>query len=141
MSRSLLEKQDLLRLDFSECKAPEALYRKIMAYGKKLPPYPSELKKADNLVEGCQSVMYLSAHFEEGKLFFYAASDALISAGLAAILIDLYSGETPETILLNPPSFLDKIGIPQSLTPGRANGLASLYLKMKQCALNCLITK
>lgn len=110
-----------------------------MEWGKQLPSFQAEWKVEKNLVPGCQSVMYLHAAFKEGKIYFAAASDALISAGLAAIMIEAYSGLEPEAILKTPPTFLDELGIPASLTPGRANGLASLFLKMKQEALSFLL--
>ncbi len=112
-----------------------------MAWGKKLAPFDPAWKTEENRVMGCQSVMYLYNRLEGSRVFFYAASDALISAGLAALLIDVYSGEPAETILLSPPQFLEDLGIPSVLTPGRANGLASLYLKMKQEALRHLVGK
>ena len=72
---------------------------------------------------------------------FEAEADALISAGLAALLTQVYSGETPETILKCPPTYLDEIGISASLTPNRANGLYSIHLRMKQEALKLLMKK
>jgi len=83
--------------------------------------------------------MYLSAKLENGQIIFEADSDALISRGLAVILLLVYSGETAEAILKCPPTFLDELGIAGSLTPGRANGLFSLHLKMKQEALRLLL--
>ncbi len=117
----------------------EQVYQQIMLFGKQLPPFDPEWKKEENLVPGCQSIMYLHASLKEGRLYFAAHSEALISAGLAAILISVYDGETPETILKAEPTFLEELNIPGSLTPGRANGLASLWLKMKQAALKALI--
>ncbi len=124
-----------IKNDFAACPDREALYRKIIAWGKKLPPFDPEWKVESNLVPGCQSLMYLHTRFEEGKLYFAAHSDALISAGLASLLISFYNESTPEEILVNPPTFLKEYGIVSSLTPGRANGLASLYLRIKQSAL------
>ena len=128
-----------IKESFSTCTSNEKIYRKIMEWGKQLPPFQSEWKIEANLVPGCQSVMYLHATVEERKVYFAAASDALISKGLAAILIEAYSGQTPEVILKTPPLFLDELGIPASLTLGRANGLASLYFKMKQEALRACL--
>ncbi len=128
-----------LKESFSSCTSSEEIYQKIMEWGKKLPPFQLEWKVEKNRVPGCQSVMHLHATFKEGKVYFAAASDALISAGLAAIMIEAYSGLEPEAILKTPPTFLDELGIPASLTPGRANGLASLFLKMKQEALRFLL--
>ena len=76
--------------------------------------------------------MYLYTNSSEGKIVFQGSSDALISQGLAALLIRIYSGESPETILKCPPNFLEELGIPASLSPNRANGLYSLHLRMKQ---------
>lgn len=138
-SHKPLHKSKLLVAHFSSLPSREALYGEIMAWGKKLSPFDPAWKTEENRVAGCQSVMYLYSHLEGPQVIFYAASDALISAGLAALLIEVYSGEPAETILLSPPQFLEDLGIPSVLTPGRANGLASLYLKMKQEALRHLV--
>lgn len=133
-------KAEALVSHFSSLPSREALYGEIMSWGKKLSPFDPAWKTEENRVAGCQSVMYLYSHLEGSQVFFYAASDALISAGLAALLIEVYSGQPAETILLSPPQFLEDMGIPSVLTPGRANGLASLYLKMKQQALHHLVS-
>lgn len=135
----MLRKIEALKLQFALLNSREALYQQIMEWGKRLPPFNPAWKMEENRVAGCQSTMYLYAHFENSKLYFYADSDALISAGLASLLIAAYSGEPAETILLTPPTFLEELGIPSALTPGRANGLASLYLKMKQDAVRFLL--
>lgn len=126
---------------FVSCSTSEQIYQKIISWGKQLPPFKEEWKSEANRVIGCQSVMYLNAELKDDRIFFSAASDALISAGLAAILIEAYNGMSPEAVLKTPPTFLEKLGISASLTPGRANGLASLFLKMKQEALHFLIQK
>ncbi|MBI3900710.1 MAG: SufE family protein [Chlamydiia bacterium] len=128
-----------LKALFSALPSREALYQKIMELGKDLPPFQEAWKTEANRVIGCQSLMYLHSELREGKVYFYAASDALISAGLAALLLAVYSEEPPESILVCPPQFLEELGIPSALTPGRANGLSSLYLKMKQEALSFLL--
>lgn len=137
----LQNKQDELKKIFSSSTSREVLYQQIMNFGKKLPPFEESWKTQENLVLGCQSVMYLKTIYEEGKLTFFVASDALISAGLASLLLFVYSDETPETVLTSPPNFLEEMGIIESLTPGRANGLASLYFKMKQEAVKYLSSK
>lgn len=124
-----------LKRKFENLSSKEALYQKIMEWGKKLAPYDPAWVDEKHRVVGCQSVMYLHSTCEQGKMCFYAKSDALISAGLAALLLEVYNGESPETLLTAAPTFLDEIGIPSALTPGRANGLASLHLKMQQEAL------
>jgi cysteine desulfuration protein SufE len=135
----IVTKIERLKSQFASLPSREALYQKIMEWGKQLPPFREELKIEKNRVMGCQSVMYLYSYSEKGRVYFGASSDALISAGLAALLIEIYSGEPPDTILITPPTFLEEIGIPAALSPGRVNGLASLYLKMKQEALSYLL--
>ena len=92
-------------------------------------------KTNENLVPGCQSRFYLRSWLDNGCVFFESEADALISAGLGILLIAVYNGEPPETILKCPPTYLEELGIRQTLTPGRANGLASVYLRIKQDAL------
>lgn len=130
----------LIKEKFSSLKTPEERYTLLIDLGRKLPPYPAELRTPDRIVSGCQSILYLSATLQDNKLFFSATSDALISAGLAALLIQAYSGSSPETILRNPPTFLQEIGIFASLSPNRSNGLAHIYLRMKQEALKTFLT-
>lgn len=124
-----------LREEFSLCKTKEELYQKIMSFGQKLPPFKSEWKLEENRVIGCQSLMYLHSEYKEGRLFFYADSDALISKGLASILVFVFSGQTPEEILKSSPAAFQELGIIDILTPGRANGFSSLYFRMKKEAL------
>ena len=135
----IINKIEALKNQFSSLGSREALYQKIMERSKRLPPFKEEWKQEANRVTGSQRVMYLYSISENGHVYFYYSSDALISSGLAAILIDIYSGEPPDSILLTPPAFLEELGIPSVLTPGRANGLASLYLKMKQEAVKYLL--
>jgi cysteine desulfuration protein SufE len=137
----MMHKIEALKLQFAALDSKEALYQKIMEWGKRLPPFDPAWKREKNLVPGCQSIMYLHTEYRAQNLHFYAQSDALISAGLASLLIQVYSGEPPETILITPPTFLEELGIPSALSPGRANGLASLFLKMKQEALHSLLPK
>ncbi len=85
--------------------------------------------------------MYLHSFLLEDKIFFEPESDALISSGLAALLTQVYSGETPEVVLKCPPTYLDELGISASLTPNRANGLYSIHLRMKQDALKMLVER
>lgn len=135
MFQSCMEKQQQIKNLFACCSSEEKKYEKIIELGKSLPPFPESDKTPQNFVKGCQSTMYLTSHLVNGKVFFTADSDALISAGLAAILLQVYNGETPETILKCPPSYLEDLGISASLTPNRANGLYSIHLRMKQDAL------
>lgn len=124
---------------FKNLQTPEEKYQKIIELGRKLPQIDPSLKIPENIVKGCQSTVYLSSEMINGKIYFYASSDALISAGLAALLILAYSGQSPETILQNKPTFLEDLQIYTSLSPGRSNGLANMYLRMQQEALKYLV--
>jgi len=139
--QSCLAKQAQAKQLFGSCATPEQKYIKIIELGRSLPQFCSSLKTDDRLVKGCQSRMYLSSSFSDGKVLFQLDSEALISAGLGALLLFVYNGETPEAILSCPPLFLEELEIHKSLSPSRSNGLASLLLRMKQEALNFLVTK
>ena len=136
-----LQRQESIKKQFSKLSSEEAKYEKIIELGRKNAHLDPLYKNEDTLVHGCQSQMYLHSYMADGKVFFEADSEALISAGLAALLILVYSGQTPETILTCPPTYLEELGISTSLTPSRANGLYGVHLKMKQLALKHLINK
>lgn len=135
MDRFALKEGELTKL-FSECTSTEERYHKIIELGKNAPPFPQAQKISSNLVPGCQSLLYLHSSVENGHILWQADSDALISKGLAQLLIYLYQEQTPEVVLKCPPLILTKLGIDTSLSPNRAQGLQSLYLKMKQRAIN-----
>jgi len=139
MSTTFNDKQKEIVNLFKACSSEDDKYKKIIEFGKKLPLLEEQYKVPENIVKGCQSIMYLRSFFQNDLVYFQASSEALISAGLAALLIYVYSGETPETILTTPPHFLDELGINANLTPSRANGLYSVHLRMKQEALKILV--
>jgi sulfur transfer protein SufE len=126
-------KQEKLLSLFAAAQDAQSKYQKIIELGKTLTPFPSECKIASNLVLGCQSQVYLTAALDnEGIISFQVGSDALISSGLAALLLMMYHCEPAELILHSPPVFIRELGLPQSLTPGRSNGLLSMFGRMKQ---------
>ncbi len=139
MFQTCLTKQEEVKKLFQSCKTPEEKHYKLIEMGRALPIFPEEHKTAENLVFGCQSRVFLQTTFADGKVFFKATSDALISAGLVALLLAVYSDEKPETIIGCPPRFLDDLGIQSALTPGRSHGLMSIHLRMKQEALKSLV--
>ena len=141
MFRTCLEKQKEVKNLFSDCSTEEEKYLKIIEIGRESTPLASKYKVPENIVQGCQSTLYLRSYMADGVVMFHAESDALISSGLAALLIRVYSGETAETIIKCPPDFLEELNIHASLTPNRANGLYSLHLRMKQEALKFLLTQ
>lgn len=136
---SCIEKQNQVKSLFTQCQNEEEKYEKIIELGRQRPLLDPAYKIPENIVKGCQSIMYLRSFMQDGKVFFEGESEALISSGLAMILIKVYSGETPETILKCPPAYIEELGISASLTPSRANGLYSIHLRMKQEALKLLL--
>lgn len=141
MFDSCLEKQRKIKDLFLACPSEEAKYEKIIELGRQQSPLAATYKNPDNLVKGCQSQMYLHSFWSDDHIIFESESDALISAGLAALLVQVYSGESPEAILKCPPNYLEEIGINSSLTPNRASGLYSMHLRMKQDALKMLVER
>lgn len=129
ISHDFQTKIDHLRARFAACTSPEDKYRLIIALGEELPPMDPSLQTENTLVRGCQSLLFLHVTKIEDRYFFKATSDALISKGLAALLIAIYDGEEGSTILSNPPHFLADLGL--SISPNRAQGLLHIYLKMK----------
>src|SRR5580704_12491845 len=117
MSNAFQEKERIIKKKFALLPSLEMRYNALIDLGKKLPPFPPSLKTPDNIVKGCQSTLYLYGSLENGKLFFQASSDALISAGLAALLLEVYNGEAPETLLSCPPDFLLELGVIAHLSP------------------------
>jgi cysteine desulfuration protein SufE len=120
---------------FHSLATADEKYSYLIELGRALPPYPEALRTPERIVPGCQSILYLDASFKRDVMQYQTQADALISQGLAALLIQMYSGLSPECILLNPPVFLHELGIFASLSPHRSNGLASIYTRMRQEAL------
>lgn len=135
-----LKRQQNVKQLFAHASNREEQYEQIISLGKKAPPLPDSHRIASNVVPGCQSIMYLYSWQENSLLYFAAYSEALISAGLAQLLIAVYSGLPPETILTCPPLYLEELQIADSLTPNRANGLYSIHLRIKQEAMRALIS-
>lgn len=135
MFESCRAKQEEVKKLFAAASTSEEKYQLLMDLGKRQTLLNPEEKTEERRVRGCQSVTYLKATLENGKSYFQTESDALISAGLGQILTMVYSGEEPEVVLKCPPSYLEELGLYTSLSPGRANGLASIFKRMQQEAL------
>ena len=113
-------------------------YEYLIDLGKNLEPYPEEKRTDDRLIKGCQSRVWLDYRMEEGRLYFNADSDAIITKGIISLLIGIYSGRTPQEIAGSDFSFIEKIGLKENLSPTRANGLASMIATIKTAAMaNC----
>ena len=111
-------------------------YEYIIELGKNVPVIEEKEKTEENLIKGCQSRVWLSCKVEDGKLWFAADSDAIITKGIISLLIGLYSGRTPEEILSSDFSVVEKIGLKENLSPTRANGLVSMIAKIREIAKN-----
>ena len=113
-------------------------YEYLIDLGKKLEVYPEEAKVDDKLIKGCQSRVWLDWSLEDGRLFFRADSDAIITKGIISLLIGVYSGRTPAEIAGDDFSFIDEIGLKENLSPTRSNGLASMIATIRAVAAqNC----
>lgn len=110
-------------------------YEYLIDLGKHLSAYPEEEKTEENLIKGCQSRVWLKSYIGEGKIFFIADSDALITKGIISLLVDVYSGRKPEEIAAEDFSFINEIGLKENLSPTRANGLVSMIDRIKNLAL------
>ncbi|MBI1318550.1 MAG: SufE family protein [Candidatus Hydrogenedens sp.] len=135
MANSIAEKQADITASFQAIDDWESRYRKIIQLGKALPDMPEERKTEDNKVKGCQSQVWLHAALENGRLVFQADSDAAIVRGLIALLLEVYSGQTPAEILAADQTFIDDIGLIEHLSQTRSNGLSAMIKQIKYYAL------
>ena len=110
-------------------------YEHMIDLGKSLPLINPKFKTEDNIIKGCQSKVWLHADLENEKVVFTADSDAIITKGIVAILIRVFSNQSPNTILNTNTNFIDEIGLKEHLSPTRANGLVSMVKKIKMYAL------
>ena len=127
---NISERQRLITNEFASLATWEDRYKHLIARGKKMGELPEEFKVEDLKVRGCQSQVWLHAVLNgDGQILFRADSDAMIVKGLASVLVEVYSGATPQEILDASPSFLKDLGFESHLSPSRANGL---YAMLKQ---------
>lgn len=110
-------------------------YEYIIELGKKLPLIKEEYKTEDNLIKGCQSKVWLKGEQIDDKIVFTADSDAILTKGIIAILIRVFSNQKPSDIIDADMGFIDEIGLKEHLSPTRANGLVSMIKNIKMYAL------
>ena len=134
MEKTLKEVQEEIIDDFSMYDEWLDKYEYLIELGKNLTPYQEEKKTDDRLIKGCQSRVWLDWNMEEGRMFFSADSDAIITKGIISLLISVYSGRTPEEIAGDDFSFLERIGLKENLSPTRANGLVSMIRTIRRAA-------
>ena len=110
-------------------------YNLLIEMGKDTPMIEAQYKTNNHLISGCQSRVWLHAAFKDGKVFFTADSDAIITKGIIALLIRVLNGRTPQQVLDTDLYFIDRIGLRENLSPTRANGLAAMIKQMRLYAL------
>jgi cysteine desulfuration protein SufE len=110
-------------------------YNYIIEMGKTLPIIDDQYKTENYLISGCQSQVWLFAQYKDGKVYFTADSDAIITKGIVNILIRVLSGLTTEEIIAADMEFVDQVGLREHLSPTRSNGLNSMIKQMKLYAL------
>ena len=106
-------------------------YEYLIELGKSLPLIDEKKKIDENLIRGCQSKVWLAADYVDGKIYFTADSDAIITKGIISLLIRVFSGRTPQEILDADLNFIKEIGLQDNLSPTRSNGLVSMIKQIK----------
>ena len=110
-------------------------YALLIDLGNSLPPLEEKYKTESNLIEGCQSRVWLQADYVDGKILFKGESDAVIVKGIVSLLISILSDHTPQEILDADLYFIEKIGLKEHLSPTRSNGLVAMVKQMRMSAL------
>ena len=110
-------------------------YEYIIDLGKSLPLIDEQFKTEENLIKGCQSRVWLHAQYKDGKIYYTADSDAIMTKGIVALLIRAFSEQKPQAIVEADTGFINQIGLKDQLSPTRANGLVSMVKQMKLYAL------
>ena len=129
------EVQDEIIEEFSDFEDWMDKYQLLIDLGSDQPPLEEKYKNEQNLIDGCQSRVWLQADMIDGKLHFQAESDALIVKGIVALLIRVLGDHTPLEILDTDLYFIERIGLSEHLSPTRSNGLLAMIKQMKMYAL------
>jgi len=129
------ELQDEVIEEFSDFDDWMDKYQLLIDLGNQLEPLPEQYKTESNLIDGCQSRVWVQADYVDGKMMITAESDALIVKGIIALLIRVLSGHTPQEILDSKLYFIDEIGLKDHLSPTRSNGLLAMVKQIRMYAL------
>lgn len=135
MTKTINEIQDEIINEFLELDDWMDKYQMLIDMGSEQPPIDEQYKTDSNLIEGCQSRVWLQADEKDGLLIFQAESDALIVKGIVGLLVRVLSGHTPDEILDANLYFIDQIGLHEHLSPTRSNGLVAMVKQMRIYAL------
>ena len=131
---TLEERKQQVLEDFSMYDEWLDKYEYLIELGKSLEAYPEEKKTEDRLIKGCQSRVWLDWELKDGRLYFTADSDAIITKGIISLLIGVYSDATPEEVAADDFSFVEALGLRENLSPTRANGLVSMMSTIRRVA-------
>lgn len=134
-NRSINEIQDEIIEDFSQVEDWMDRYQMIIDLGEELEPIDESERTATNLIEGCQSSVWLVCEEHDGRLFFRGDSNALIVKGLVSLLLSVVSNHTPQEILDADLYFIQRIGLSEHLSPTRSNGLLAMVKQIRMYAL------
>ena len=129
------ELQDNIIEEFSVFDDWMDKYALLIDLGNSLPPLDEKYKTESNLIEGCQSRVWLQADYADGKIVFQGESDAVIVKGIVSLLIQILSGHTPQEILDADLYFIEKVGLKEHLSPTRSNGLVAMVKQMRLYAM------
>ena len=132
---TIREIQDEIVEEFSMLTDWMDRYSMLIEIGNELVDFDESQRIDQNLIEGCQSKVWLHAWLEDGKIHFMADSDAIIVKGIVSLLIRVLNNRTPDEILSSELFFVDKIGLKEHLSPTRSNGLVSMMKQMRMYAL------
>ena len=135
MTKSINEIQDEVIAEFSDFDDWMDRYQLLIDMGSSQAPLPEQYKTEQNLIDGCQSRVWLQADVRDGRIYFSAESDALIVKGIVSLLIRVLSDATPQEILNTDLYFIDEIGLREHLSPTRSNGLLAMIKQMRMYAL------
>lgn len=133
--KTINELQDEVIEEFSDFDDWMDKYQLLIDLGNEQEPLDEKYKTEQNLIDGCQSRVWLQADMEDENVVFQAESDALIVKGIIALLIKVVSGHTPDEILNSDLYFIEKIGLKEHLSPTRSNGLLAMVKQMRMYAL------
>jgi len=133
--KTINELQDEVIEEFSELDDWMDRYQLLIDLGNDQAPLDEQYKTEQNLIEGCQSRVWLQADYADGLVHFQAESDALIVKGIISLLIQVVSGHTPDEILESDLYFIERIGLKEHLSPTRSNGLLAMVKQMRMYAL------
>jgi cysteine desulfuration protein SufE len=128
------EKQEKLIKEFSHFNDWFEKYELLIEFGRKMPPMERHFRNEANLIKGCQSSLWIASEIVDGKILYYADSDAKITRGIAAVVLQVVNHQHPEEIVGTELYFLKAIGLTTNLSPSRSNGLAAMLKRIVELA-------